>query len=123
MSARLLTANTIRNAALDVIDRTGIDCITTAGKRGRLIRIPTKSATVNGLKISYRQLLYGRDLLEIWDGPKVFNVQGDANGRLNIVSFRRGAWERNSTRLHLNRSTMRSLRRIFDHLPSPNSRS
>ena len=94
MTVRLLTANTIRNAALEIIDHVGIDRITTARTRGGIIRIPTKSATVDGLKISYRELPYGRDLLEIWDGPKVFNVQGDANSLLSIVSFRRGPWER-----------------------------
>ncbi|OSI70857.1 hypothetical protein [Bradyrhizobium canariense] len=94
MNYRLLTAQTIRTAALDVLDRAGIDRITPVRTKKGMRRVRTKWASVDGLKISYRKLDCGGDVLEIWDGAKVFNVQCEPVDRLSIVSFRRGLWER-----------------------------
>jgi len=34
----------------------------------------------------------GEQLLDIWEGPKVFSVAWDATGFLTVIAFRQGTW-------------------------------
>jgi hypothetical protein len=85
--ARLNEARHLRDAALTVLNRNGIDTI--IGDRGERQR--TRQIEIEGLLIMHSRPA-GEQLLDIWQGVKVFSVAWDATGTLTVVSFRPGDW-------------------------------
>lgn len=85
--ARLDEARQLRNAALRVLDRTALDTI--VGDRG--VRHHTRQLEVNGLTIMHSAPA-GEQLLDIWQGRKVFSVIWDMTGTLTVLAFRSGDW-------------------------------
>jgi hypothetical protein len=85
--ARLNEAKQLRDAALRLLNGDGLDTI--IGDRGTRHR--TRQIEVDGLSIMHSRP-GGEQLLDIWQGPKVFSVAWDATGTLTVVAFRSGAW-------------------------------
>jgi hypothetical protein len=85
--ARLIEAKQLRDAALIVLNRNGLDTI--IGDRGERHR--TRQIEIEGLSILHSRPA-GEQLLDIWQGVKVFSVAWDATGSLTVVAFRPGDW-------------------------------
>jgi hypothetical protein len=86
-NVRLSEAKKLRDAALRLLDREGLDTILTdRGTRHR-----TRQIVLDGLLILHSRPV-GEQLLDIWEGPKVFSVAWDATGFLTVIAFRLGAW-------------------------------
>ena len=61
----------------------------------RLPKVPDRQKYALAVSGKSRNLPYG---LDIWyEGKKVFNIEWDDSGRFEILSFRRGPWERELT--------------------------
>jgi hypothetical protein len=88
--ARLNETKQLRDAALTVLNRNGIDTI--IGDRDERHR--TWKIEIEGLSIMHSPHA-GEQLLDIWQGEKVFSVAWDATGSLTVVSFRPGECEIN----------------------------
>jgi hypothetical protein len=73
--------------ALRLLDREGLDTI--LADRGTRHR--TRQIELDGLLILHSRPA-GEQLLDIWEGPKVFSVAWDATGFLTVIAFRLGAW-------------------------------
>jgi hypothetical protein len=86
-AAKLNEAEQLRDAALIVLDRNGWDTI--IGDRGERHR--TRQIEIEGLSISHSRPA-GEQLLDIWQGSKVFSVAWDATGLLTVVALRPGNW-------------------------------
>jgi hypothetical protein len=86
--ARLDEALQLRDAALRILGRTGLDTILADRDRRHHIR----QVDMNGLTIMHSHP-FGEQLLDIWQGRKVFSVAWDATGTLTVVAFRPGDWQ------------------------------
>jgi hypothetical protein len=85
--AKLYEAKQLRDAALSLLDREGLDTI--LADRGTRYR--TRQIEIQGLTIMHSRPA-GEQLLDIWQGPKVFSVAWDATGSITVVAFRSGSW-------------------------------
>jgi hypothetical protein len=106
--ARLEEAIRLRNIALRLLELLGED--TTIPAYGGRYRVPVREVRANGLTIGYSRS-YGEELLDIWQGRKVFSIAWDAGETPYVVAFHPGSWQdtlraigrtplRNSFRLH-----------------------
>jgi hypothetical protein len=86
-AAKLNETKQLRDAALNVLDREGLDTI--LADRGTRHR--TRQVEIEGLSIMHSRPA-GEQLLDIWHGVKVFSVAWDATGSLTVVVFRPGEW-------------------------------
>jgi hypothetical protein len=85
--AKLNQAKQLRDAALTGLNRHGLDTI--VGDRDERKR--TRQIEIEGLLIMHSRPA-GEQLLDIWQGVKVFSVAWDAAGSLTVVSFCPGDW-------------------------------
>jgi hypothetical protein len=85
--AKLNEAKHLRDAALILLDRDGLDTI--LADRGTRYR--TRQIEIAGLSIMHSRPA-GEQLLDIWQGVKVFSVAWDVAGTLTVVAFRPGDW-------------------------------
>ena len=94
--AKLSEARQLRDAALRLLDREGLDTI--LSDRGT--RHATRQIELDGFLIMHSRPA-GEQLLDIWQGPKVFSVAWDATGFLKVVAFRPGSWKDRLRAIHL----------------------
>jgi hypothetical protein len=86
--ARLDEALELRDAALRILGRTGLDTIFADRNR----RHHTRQIEMNGLTIMHSRPAR-QQLLDIWQARKVFSVAWDATETLTVVAFRPGDWQ------------------------------
>lgn len=84
---RLNEAKKLRESALRVLDRSGLDTIIYDHQK----RHHTRRVEVDGLTIMHSNPK-GEQLLDIWQGRKVFSIAWDATGAMQVVTFRPGDW-------------------------------
>jgi hypothetical protein len=88
---RLEEALNLRDVALSIlnsrIQRTG-------PVPDELAQYNTRSMAVESLTILHGQPLSpNEDLLDVWDGRKVFSIAWNVDGEVRVVAFRPGTWQ------------------------------
>jgi hypothetical protein len=105
---RLEESIQLRDIAKRLVELLGED--TSIPAYGGRYRVPVRKVRVNGLTIGY-SCEHGEDLLDIWQGRKVFSIAWNAGETPYVVAFHPGSWQdilraisrtplRNSFRLH-----------------------
>jgi hypothetical protein len=93
--ARLREALQLRDAALRILNRVGYDI--TFADSGRGYCNHNRQAKINDLTIMCSRLGRGQ-LLDIWQGKKVFSISWTDGLPTYVVAFRPGTWKRSVAR-------------------------
>lgn len=93
-NARLREALQLRDAALRILNRVGCDI--TIADSGRGYCNHNRQAKINDLTIMCSRLGRGQ-LLDIWQGKKVFSISWNDGLPPYVVAFRPGTWKRSLT--------------------------
>jgi hypothetical protein len=103
--ARLREALQLRDAALRILNRIGRDVTVADSERGYCHHV--RQVKINDLTIMCSRPERGQ-LLDIWQGKKVFSISWNATSRPYLVAFCVGSWKRTLTRADI-RLTLESI--------------
>lgn len=96
--ARLIEALQLRDAALRILNCVGYD-LTIPDRQGRYFH-NNRQAKINGLTIMSGRFGCGQ-LLDVWQGNKVFSITWNDGFAPYVVAFRPGTWKGSLARADL----------------------
>jgi hypothetical protein len=97
--ARLRDALQLRNAALRILNRVGDDITVADSERGYCHHI--RQVKIEDLTIMCSRPERKQQLLDIWQGKKVFSIWWSDGLTPYVVAFHPGTWKRTLTRADL----------------------